>query len=501
MRLLRRFIIVTICLSGVLCAFAQSAKQYNVQDFGAVADGKFMNTRTIQYAIDYVSAHGGGELLFTPGRYLCGSIYLKSNVTLNLQLGATLLGSTNPLDYVKDPRMKWTAFVMAVDQENIGVIGEGTITCQGFTTAYNLVDLVNRGAFADGMKYDRPTEASRPSNIYFRECTGVTVTGITLRDPASWNQIYDQCKNVYVDHVKVYATSYWNNDGIDIVDCDGVKITNCFFDAADDVICFKSHSKEHMCQNIVVDNCTGRSSANGVKFGTASCGGFKNVKLTNITIYDTYRSAVTLAAVDGAEVDGFEIDGLRSINTGNVIYLRTGHRRNLEKQSSMKNIVIRNVYAEVPADKPDAGYMYEGPVEDLPRNISPSGIVGQPDIPIENVLLANIEIVTPGGGTSFYAYQGTAPDELEAIPEQPAKYPEFSQFKELPAWGFYVRHANNLVMRNVNIKALQSDYRPAIVMDDVNGASLQLKIEEPASSGKQQVITNKVSNCSVDVTK
>ena len=205
--------------------------------------------------------------------------------------------------------------------------------------------------------------------------------------------------------------------------------------------------------------------------------------------------------MDGAEVDGFEIDGLRSINTGNVIYLRTGHRRNLEKQSSMKNIVIRNVYAEVPADKPDAGYMYEGPVEDLPRNISPSGIVGQPDIPIENVLLANIEIVTPGGGTSFYAYQGTAPDELEAIPEQPAKYPEFSQFKELPAWGFYVRHANNLVMRNVNIKALQSDYRPAIVMDDVNGASLQLKIEEPASSGKQQVITNKVSNCSVDVTK
>lgn len=501
MRLIKKLFVIAICLLGVLCGYAQSTKQYDVQEFGAVADGKFMNTRTIQHAIDYISAQGGGELLFTPGRYLCGTIYLKSNVTLNLQLGATLFGSSNPLDYVKEPRMKWTAFVMAVDQENIGIKGAGTITCQGFVTAYNLVDLVNRGAFGDAMRYDRPTEASRPSNIYFRECTGVTVTDITLRDPASWNQIYDQCKNVVVDNIKVYSTSYWNNDGIDIVDCDGVKITNSFFDAADDAICFKSHSKTASCQNIVVDNCTARSSANGVKFGTVSCGSFKNVKLTNITVYDTYRSAVTLAAVDGSDVDGFEIDGLRSINTGNVIYLRTGHRRNLEKQSSMKNVVIRNVYAEVPATKSDAGYMYEGPVEDLPRNISPSGIVGQPDIPIENVLLENIEIVYPGAGDSLYAYRGVTPAELEAIPEQPAKYPEFSQFKELPAWGFYVRHANNLTMKNVKITALENDYRPAVVLQDVKGASLQLKVVEPQSEGKNQVVKHNASDCTIDMVK
>lgn len=485
----KRLLIIAILLLGSMMMYAQSAKQYNVQDFGAVPDGKVLNTKTIQYAIDYVSEHGGGELFFTPGHYLCGSIYLKSNVTLNLELGATLFGSTNPLDYVKDPNINWTALVFAYQQENIGIIGGGTVTCQGFITANNLVDLVNHGAFKDAMKYDRVTEASRPSNIYFRECNHITIKGITLRDPASWNQVYDQCKDIVVDHETVRATSYWNNDGIDIVDCDGVKITNCDFDAADDVYCFKSHSKTGICQNIVVDNCIGRSSANGIKFGTVSCGVFRNVKLTNMTIYDTYRSAVTLAAVDGSDVDGFEIDGLRSINTGNVIYLRTGHRRNLEKVSSMKNITIKNVYAEVPATKADAGYNYEGPVEDLPRNISPSGIVGQPDIPIENVVLENIEIVYPGAGNKLYAYRGTSDAELDSIPEQPAKYPEFSQFKELPAWGFYVRHANGVTMKNVKITALQSDYRPAFVFDDAKGVNFEnVNVIEPGSEGKQQVI-------------
>ena len=155
----------------------------------------------------------------------------------------------------------------------------------------------------------------------------------------------------------------------------------------------------------------------------------------------------------------------------------------------------------MPASIADAGYIYEGPVEDLPRNISPSGIVGQPDIPIENVLLANIEIVMPGGGTPYYAYCGTTPEELDAIPEQPAKYPEFSQFKELPAWGFYVRHARNLVMNNVKMTALQSDYRPAVVMDDVKGVLLKIQVVEPNSDGKNQVVDYNVSNATIDVTK
>ncbi len=139
---------------------------------------------------------------------------------------------------------------------------------------------------------------------------------------------------------------------------------------------------------MVVDNCVGRSSANGLKFGTVSRGGFKNFKITNLKIIDTYRSAITLQAVDGGVIDNILIDGVKSINTGNVIYLRVGDRLNKLNNgqvSSLTNVTIKNVYAEVPASKADSGYAYEGPVEDLPRNISPAAIVGLPDWRIKNV--------------------------------------------------------------------------------------------------------------------
>ena len=212
------------------------------------------------------------------------------------------------------------------------------------------------------------------------------IRGIILKDPGSWNQQYDQCRNLVVDGRIVDSKSYWNNDGIDIVDCDSVSVTNSYFDAADDGICLKSHSPYFICQNVYVHNNTLRTSANGIKFGTASYGGFRNIKIINNLVFDTYRSAITFAAVDGGVVEDIIVDSLRSINTGNVIFLRIGERRDGRK-GKMKNISISNVYAEVPVTKPDAGYNYEGPVEDLPRNISPSSIVGMPDAMIENVIL------------------------------------------------------------------------------------------------------------------
>src|SRR5690606_10022368 len=120
------------------------------------------------------------------------------------------------------------------------------------------------------------------------------------------------------------------------------------------------------------------SSASALKFGTVSRGGFKNFVVRNLTVYDTYRSAITFATVDGGFIENITVDGVRSINTGKVIFLRIGGRWSEGKGPSMKDIVIRNVYAEVPLEKPDAGYNYEGPIEDMPRNISPASIVGLP---------------------------------------------------------------------------------------------------------------------------
>lgn len=489
---------ILIILFSVIFGFSLSAKDFTVSDFGAKNDGLTINTNTIQKAIDFVHEQGGGRLIFETGSYVTGSIYLKSNVTLHLDQGATILGSTNPFDYIKDAKIGWMSMIFAVNQENIGITGKGTINGRGFLTAYNMVNYIHRGIYTDPLKYDRPNETNRPQNIYFRECKNIRIVDITLRDPGSWNQTYDQCQNLYVDHIYVDSKSYWNNDGIDIVDCDGVVIKNSYFDAADDVICFKSHSAEHMCQNVVVDNCVGRSSANGLKFGTVSRGGFKNFKITNLTIFDTFRSAITLAAVDGGEIENIVIDGVRSINTGNVIYLRLGDRWAKGKKPYMKNVTISNVYAEVPLTKPDAGYNYEGPVEDLPRNISPASIVGLVENKIQGVHLKNIQIVYPGEGNPLYAKRGLSAEELDGVPEMRDAYPEFSQFKELPAWAFYVRHAEGVSFENVTFTAKKKDYRPSVVLDDVKDVSFTgLVVHEPESVGKQQVFSHKTSQLTI----
>lgn len=480
-----------LLLLSLLMLFTSNlfAKDYNASMFGIKSNGTTLNTNSIQKGIDYVSENGGGRLVFYVGRYLTGTIHLKSNVTIQLEEGAILVGSTNPFDY--EFISNWTALIFAHDQTNIGITGKGVIDGQGFTVATNLVELIHNGVVNDPLKYDRPWEGRRPMNIYFRGCRNIVINGITLKDPASWNQTYDQCKNLKVDHITVNSKSYWNNDGIDIVDCDSVSVTNSYFDAADDGICLKSHSADFICQNVYIHNNTIRTSANGIKFGTASLGGFRNIKIINNLVFDTYRSAITFAAVDGGIVENITVDSLRSINTGNVIFLRIGERR-AGKKGKMTNISISNVYAEVPATKPDAGYNYEGPVEDMPRNVSPSSIVGMPDALIENVTLKNIEIHYPGGGNHSFAKIGI--NELDKVPEMAASYPEFSMFKELPAWGFYIRHAKGITFENVTLVCEKKDYRMAVILDDVTGAKFKtLKVSEPGSK-KESVYSYKSSD-------
>lgn len=485
---------VLLCLLLSLSG-SMVAKDYHVTDFGAKADGKTLNTASIQRAIDFAHEQGGGRVVFTSGNFLTGSIYLKSNVTLHLETGATLLGSINPWDYVKDKYVGWTSMVFAIKQENVGITGGGTIDGRGILTANNMVTYIHLGLYDDPLKLDRPNETNRPVNVYFRECNHVTIQDVLLKDPACWNQIYDQCHHLLIERMKADCTSYWNNDGLDVVDCEDVIIRDCYIDAADDAYCFKSHSNDHACRNVLLENSTGRSSANGIKFGTVSRGAFRDFQIRNMTIFNTYRSAITFASVDGSEIENILVDSLRSIHTGNVIFLRMGNRTDKGKVPSMRNITIRNVYAEVPAEKPDAGYSYEGPIEDLPRNISPASIVGLEDYRIENVTLENIEIVYPGGSNSKYAYRGTTPEELDAIPEMRTSYPEFSQFKELPAWAFYIRHADNITFRNVKLTALGKEYRPAIVTDDVKGLKLiGMQYVEPDSKKKKQVVTYKTTH-------
>jgi hypothetical protein len=152
------------------------------------------------------------------------------------------------------------------------------------------------------------------------------------------------------------------------------------------------------------------------------------------------------------------------------------------------------VYAEVPAGKPDVGYDYEGPIEDMPRNLTPAIVIaGMPDAKISGVVLENVAIKFAGGGNPFFAKIGL--DELDKVPERANAYPDFSMFKELPAWGAYIRHAEKIEFRNVQLNCEKKDYRPAIVLDDVHASKFGGgHVTEPAAGKKQTVYQYKSSD-------
>jgi hypothetical protein len=473
----------------LLLSLSSFAKDYRSSLFGINSDGKTLNTTSIQFAVDYIHSNGGGRLIFNVGRYLTGTINLKSNVTLQLEEGAVLLGSTNPFDYEKKDSWLY-ALLVAYDQENIGITGKGTIDGQGAIVAGHVIENIEKGLIKDRYKYGRASEGNRPMLVYFKNCKDIKIIDVTYTNSACWNQTYDQCTNLVLDRVTVDNTYYWNQDGIDIVDCDNVSITNCYIDAADDGICLKSHSENSFCNNIYIANNTIRSSANAIKFGTASKGGFRNVKIINNIVFDTYRSAVALESVDGGFLENIEIDGLKVTNTGNLIFIRTGERI-AGKKSTLNDIKISNVYGEIPATKADAGYGYEGPNEDMPRNISPAIIItGIPGSIISNVVMKNIQITHAGGGNALFA--NVPLDEIESIPEIPAQYPEFSMFKELPAWGVYIRHAEGIDFSNIGLTTEKKDFRVPIVLDDVHNSKFS-GIKMGKNSGKLKIYQNKTS--------
>lgn len=453
---------------GALTAYGQH-QVHNITTYGAKGDGQTLNTAFIQQAIDEGSRRGGGRVLVPAGQFVTGPLTLKSNVTLHLAQGATLLGSTRRLDY--GPALAVTSLINATGQENVGLSGPGTIDGRGRELVQDLLAQLQAGTLTDPeWQVKRPTEKNRPQLVLLTNCRRVRVAGVTLKNAASWVQAYRECADVTVDSIRVESTAYWNNDGIDFVDCQNVLLSNSFFNAADDGICLKSENPKSRCENIAVRNCTVRSSASAFKLGTGSFGGFKNIRVSDLTVYDTFRSAIALETVDGAVLEDIDIRRVTARNTGNAIFLRLGHRKGAAP-GVLRRVYIGDVRVEVPADKPDKGYAVEGPVFKEPHNVNPASIVGLPNHPVQDVTLENIDIRYAGGNSRSVAYAGL--DSLSRVPERPANYPEFSMFGELPAYGFYVRHAQGITFKNVRVSTVQADYRPALVFDDVQQLTLQ----------------------------
>ncbi len=490
--------------------FAQTGygKSYNIKDFGAVADGVTLNTKAVQQAIDKANEKGGGKVIIPSGKFLTGSIQLKSNVELYLEENAFLLGSTSPYDYFKvkgegTPESPKTddnselGLILAIDASNIKITGQGTIDGQGLALALNGDSLHHTGVLIDknyNYRRMRPSELVRPKLFRFLQSENIEITDVTLTNSANWGLSFDLCKNIIMDHLTIVNRAYWNNDGMDITDCKNVKITNCNINAADDGICLKSYHPQSCNDSIYIANCIVRSSASAVKFGTGSFGGFKNVSIENIKVFDTFRSAIAIESVDGAVIENIKVKNIVAKNTGNAIFIRLGHRGG-EKPGIVRNIHISDMQVEVPFGRPDIDYDLRGPEVDFFHNPFPSSIAGIPGHEIENVTIENVTITFPGRATKGMAYVPLS--DLNRIPEQVKKYPEFSMFRELPAWGFYVRHVKGLEFNNIILKLEDKDFRPAFVFDDVEKLNVQnTKLEN--SGSQAQFVLKSVLDYSID---
>ena len=447
MRLTTRLFAIPVVF---LTASLHGQSVYNIVEYGAKPDGRTLCTQAIQSAIDKASAAGGGGTVFFPaGKYLSGTIRLKSNITLRLDSGAVLLGSTNIKDYpdtipairsYTDNYVK-QSLIYGEDLTNISLTGNGTIDGQG-------------AAFKSPR--ERPYE-NRPYLIRLINCRDISVSDLHLTNSAMWVQHYLGCERLALRNLTVISHANANNDGTDIDGCRDVTISDCVIDSEDDAITLKS-TLDKPCENITIINCIARSRCNAIKMGTESNGGFINITISNCVITSSrianYRglAGIALETVDGGRLDRITISNITIQGVSVPLFMRLGNRaRPFEKDSpaprvgSFRNVMVSNIVA---------------------TDVSPIGcsITGLPDHPIENVSLTNIRLAFEGAGAKDLA--------SKSVPELPGNYPECTMFGNLPAYGLYVRHTKGLKLDNIILQTAKPDLRHAIECDDVENLTV-----------------------------
>ncbi|GAA5509056.1 glycoside hydrolase family 28 protein [Novipirellula caenicola] len=446
-------------------------KMVNIKDFGAIGDGVALETDAIQESIDICHDSGGGIVRVPAGDYQIGTVELKSNVTLSLDHGANLLGSTNQADYrtenIDQPREGSPhCLIYANGATNIAIEGLGVIDGRG--TPENFPRLRSGGK----------NRGVRPRLLRMVNCDGLKFSGVTWKRPAFWGLHLIDCKNIHFDSLTIrFRNNNFNNDGIDLDGCENVLIENCDIDSGDDAICLKS--SKYPCRNIVVRQCKVSSNTAPLKFGTSSRGGFVDVKVTNCFFYDSPMGAIKLQLVDGGRMENVAISRITMEDVGCPIFIRLGDRGNTfddnDKEKppvgTLKNIRISDVIASVTIEDREraerASYKNvkakeSSQITDAEKSkAGPIMITGIPGHFVEDVTLRNIRISFPG--------HGTKEDVQRTVSEDVDRYPEQFFFGVLPAWGAYIRHAKNIHFDNVQLETRAPDERKRIHLEDVDG--------------------------------
>jgi Glycosyl hydrolases family 28 len=440
---------------------------FDARSFGAIGDGRAKDTKSVQRAIEACTAAGGGIVYLGPGTYLCGTVVLKSNVTLYLESGATLLGSGDINDYKPDH------LIYASGAQNVGLAGPGKIDGQGsaFWVRVQRPLVSEDKVWSDAIHLDWTHTPKHPSPmVEFEDCTDVRISDVFLCNAPGWTLRPFNCDRVQIRGIVIKNPVYSpNSDGIDPTGCQDVVISDCIIDTGDDAICLKSESLNgtpaRLSRNIVVTNCILTGCCNGFKFGTTTFGGFENITFSNSVIYNDdvplssrVIAGIQLSVVDGGWVDGVVISGIQMRRVRAPICLRRGtrHTDKVTPQNGMRGIVIDGLHAT------DA--------------VLTSSITGLPGMYVEDVRLSDVRIATVMPGRPEWVPQ--------PVPEAVADYPQSRMFGWLPASGVYVRHVLGLSLRNVSFSAPVEEWRPTLVFDDVRDLRCNGLHSTPAVQGE-----------------
>ena len=396
---------------------------------------------------------------------------------LRVERGAVLSGSTDSSHYrslipSEAGDNSTLALIVADGARNIAITGSGLIDGNGRELALAIDSLLNvpSAEYPDGPERRRSaSEPLRPKLVFLSHCRNIRIDGLDMLNSACWGLSFHGCRDLTVHDIDFTNRAYWNNDGIDITDCKDVHIYRCRINSADDGICLKSYDTTSCNERVLIEDCTLSTSASAVKFGTASWGGFKHITVRNIRVRDTFRAALALECVDGGAREDELVENVDATNTGNPIFIRLGHRGGTAP-GTLRNVTVRNVFVEMPFGIPDIEYDLRGPGFSV-NNPRPSSITGIPGHQVENITLENVEIVYPSRASKGIYYYPLS--QIRQVPEQIKSYPEFSMFGELPAWGFYIRHASGIRMLNVRLTLKDNDFRPAFIFDDAHSVSLE----------------------------
>ena len=439
---------IIIAMTLAAAALTAEARVYDIADYGAVSDTTRLSTTAVQKAIDSCNAAGGGTVSVPAGNYKIGSIVLRSNVTLNLENGATLYGSTDIADYQPmttdyvslRTNVPTIQLIYADNASNVAITGLGTIDGRG--KAFPKLTWNDEGI-------------TRPHLLRLIRCSDVTVSGVTLKNSGCWMQHYLACDRVKILGITVINRNNYNNDALDLDGCHNVTVSDMIADSDDDGITLKSTSPR-LCEDITISNCVVSSHCNAIKLGTETNGGFRNIIVRGVVVkpsadqssryfgLPTGHSAISLEIVDGGSMSNVDIADITITGTESPIFIRLADRRRpyaenvpIDKVGSISGIRLHDILID------GAG----------PTGCSITGIEGHP---VTDVQISDVTMRHAGG----------QPVTAAPAAEKIAEYPEATMWGILPAKGFWLNHTRNVTFRNVNVITDAPDERPLFVATD-----------------------------------